>query len=189
MDALLLTNWFASTVTQAGEARDAARSPWNQYQFDNIARRERGEGESASILTGFKSCCSCTLFEAVCRSTLTRTRAVQWYPFTNLWSSCTDTRINSRNLSNYPNLLWCIFDLECLRRQAWNNQKMAGSLASLLVLVTAMKGASSAETTVQYVKHLKTTQQKEAWPKMVYQSVSFNAPPSVCQLCSFCSIE
>ena len=104
-------------------------------------------------------------------------------------SSCTDTRINSRNLSNYPNLLWCIFDLECLRRQAWNNQKMAGSLASLLVLVTAMKGASSAETTVQYVKHLKTTQQKEAWPKMVYQSVSFNAPPSVCQLCSFCSIE
>ena len=107
-------------------------------------------------------------------------------------SSCTYTRINSHNLSNYPNLLCCIFDLECLRRQAWNNQKMAGSpgpLASLLVLFTAMKGASSAETTVQYVKHLKTTQQKEAWPKMVYQSVSFNAPPSVCLLCSFCCIE
>ena len=63
--------------------------------------------------------------------------------------------------------------------------KMAGflePLAILLVLFTTMKGASSAETTVQYLKHLKTTQPKEAWPKMVYQSVSFNAPPSVSML-------
>ena len=60
--------------------------------------------------------------------------------------------------------------------------KMAGflePLAILLVLFTTMKGASSAETTVQYLKHLKTTQPKEAWPKMVSQSVSFIAPPSV----------
>ena len=52
-------------------------------------------------------------------------------------------------------------------------------IASVLVFFTAMRGASTTATTVEHVRHLKTTQPKEAWPKMVYQSVAFNSPPSV----------
>ena len=66
-------------------------------------------------------------------------------------------------------------------REALERHKMTGflPLASVLVFFTALKGASSIATTVEHVRHLKTTQPKEAWPKMVYQSVAFNSPPSV----------
>ena len=61
----------AGTTSQPRQ-RDLTRGPSNQSRTNNIARRERGDRRFVSILTGFKSC---TLFEAVCRSTLTRTRA------------------------------------------------------------------------------------------------------------------
>ena len=74
MDALLLTTWFALTVTQAGEQKTCcsqSRKPVKNHQHC-----QEGEGwrRKCIHLGGFQSC---THFEAVCRSTLTLIRAIQ----------------------------------------------------------------------------------------------------------------
>ena len=69
-------------------------------------------------------------------------------------------------------------NLVSLERERHNMTRLL-PIASVLVFFTALRGASSTATTVEHGRHLKTTQPKEAWPKMVYQSVAFNSPPSV----------
>ena len=114
MDALLLTNGPSRDSRGNMRRLDLTRSPSNQSRISNNATTERADGRFVSILTGFKSC---TLFEGVCRSTLTRTRAVQW--LMPVHKSMDSTEVNAwfeihNSLPREKALTACIKPTECI---------------------------------------------------------------------------